>query len=192
MFNVTSTHHALKEWSVAINALEQGKTIMLLRKGGIREEGNHFQVSQDQVLLYPTYEHQKPHLLKDEYVAQVKAVTPGWHPETVYIRSWAKITHILMVSEANLLASLMPYHIWNEQFAISRFHWKPRQPLYVLLLRTYLLASVVEISYLEQYGGCRSWIDLVPAISLESMTPVLNEDEYTQRVNQIHQLLVEP
>ena len=187
---VAYTHHALKEWSVAINALEQGKTIMLLRKGGICEQGKHFQVSQDQVLLYPTYEHQKPNLLKDDYVSLVKTVTSGWHPETVIIRSWAKITNILMVREADMLASLLPYHIWNEQFAVSRFQWKPTQPLYVLLLRTYLLASVAEIPYLEQYGGCRSWIDLVPAISLESMTPVLDEDEYTQRVNQILQLLV--
>ena len=29
--------HAFKEWAVAIEALEAGKTIMLLRKGGIRE-----------------------------------------------------------------------------------------------------------------------------------------------------------
>lgn len=188
---VSSTHHAFKEWAVAVNALETGKTIMLLRKGGIREEGNRFQVSQDQVLLYPTYEHQKPGLLKNEYASLVTTVTPGWHPETISIGSWAKITHVLMVSEDNRLTNLLPYHIWNEEFATSRFHWKPRQPLYVLLLRTYLLASRVEIPYLEQYGGCRSWINLVPAVSLESMTPVLDEDEYSQRVNQICQLLVE-
>ena len=186
---VVTTHHALKEWAVAVNALAKGEIIMLLRKGGIREEGNQFQVSQDQVLLYPTYEHQKPDLLKDEYASLVTTVTPGWHPEKVSIGSWGKITHVLMVSEAHRLASLLPYHIWNEQFATSRFRWKPRQPLYVLLLRTYLLPSIVEIPYLEQYGGCRSWIDLVPAISLESITPVLDEAEYSQRVTQIQELL---
>jgi len=34
--------HALKEWSVAVEALEAGKTIMLLRKGGIREASKNF------------------------------------------------------------------------------------------------------------------------------------------------------
>lgn len=46
------TTHALKEWAVAVDVLEQGKMIMLLRKGGIKEEGNCFQVVDDQVLLY--------------------------------------------------------------------------------------------------------------------------------------------
>jgi hypothetical protein len=33
---------------------------MLLRKGGIKEEGNRFKVAHDEILLYPTYEHQHP------------------------------------------------------------------------------------------------------------------------------------
>jgi len=37
-----NTTHALKEWAVAVDALEQGKTIMLLRKGGIHEQGGRF------------------------------------------------------------------------------------------------------------------------------------------------------
>ena len=44
--NLTS---ALKEWAVAVEALEQGKTIMLLRKGGISEQGGRFQVKSDRV-----------------------------------------------------------------------------------------------------------------------------------------------
>ncbi|MEL6165336.1 MAG: DUF1802 family protein, partial [Cyanobacteria bacterium J06628_3] len=38
-------NNALKEWAIAINALETGKTIMLLRKGGIHEKGGRFQVT---------------------------------------------------------------------------------------------------------------------------------------------------
>ncbi|BCX07554.1 MAG: hypothetical protein KatS3mg066_1413 [Fischerella sp.] len=41
---VTTTFHALKEWAVAVTALEAGKTIMLLRKGGIHERNGRFQV----------------------------------------------------------------------------------------------------------------------------------------------------
>jgi hypothetical protein len=60
----TNTTHAFKEWATAVDALEQGKTMMLLRKGGIREEGNRFQVAQKEVLLYPTFEHQQPEFAK--------------------------------------------------------------------------------------------------------------------------------
>jgi hypothetical protein len=69
-----ATTHALKEWAVATRALEQGNTVLLLRKGGIHERGGVFTVAQSQVLLYPTYEHQKPHLLKAEYADQVEPV----------------------------------------------------------------------------------------------------------------------
>ncbi|MFB8792185.1 MAG: DUF1802 family protein [Potamolinea sp.] len=184
-----TTTHALKEWAVAVESLEQGKMIMLLRKGGITEEGNRFKIAHQQILLYPTYEHQQPNLLKAEYATEVKPVTSGWHPETVRIGSWAEITDILPVSEAPTVAALLPYHIWNEQFVSERLKWKPRQPLHLLLLRTYRLSSVSEIPYRSEYGGCRSWIDLVEPISIDAVVPVLNDEEYTKQTTQIYQIV---
>lgn len=183
------TTNALKEWAVAIEALQQGKTIMLLRKGGIKEEGNRFQVTYDQVLLYPTYEHQQSHLLKIEYANQVESVISGWHPENIRIGSWAKITEILQISEQSTVNALLPYHIWNEQFAAERFNWKPRQPLYILLLRVYQLLEPVQISYQQEYGGCRSWIDLMEPISIQGIVPVLTDVEYSIQVNEIKQII---
>jgi hypothetical protein len=184
----STTKHALKEWAIAVNALEQGQTIMLLRKGGIKEESNRFSVAHNQILLYPTYEHQQPNLLKTEYASQVTPVTSGWHPETVRIGSWAEITEILPVSDASVVTALLPYHIWNEQFVSDRLKWKARQPLYVLLLRTYRLPQPQVIPYRSEYGGCRSWIDLVQPISLEAAVPVLDEVEYTKQVEAIRNL----
>lgn len=184
-----TTTNALKEWAVAVEALAQGKTIMLLRKGGIKEAGKRFQVAHDQILLYPTYEHQQPNLLKAEYANQVKPVNSGWHPETVLISSWAKITDILQVSEHSTVAALLPYHIWNEQFAEERFNWKPSQPIYVLLLRVYQLIEPMKISYQQEYGGCRSWIDLVESISIKDILPVLTDKEYSRKVREIKQII---
>ncbi len=188
---VMKTAHALKEWAVATDALEHGETIMLLRKGGIREEGKHFRVAHDEVLLYPTYEHQQPHLLKDQYASLVQPVPSGWHPETVRIGAWARITDIFQVSEKNTVESLLPYHIWNEQFAAERFGWKPRFPLYVLLLRTYKLADEHVIPYRSEYGGCKSWIDVAELISLEGMRPVLTDEIYTRQVDEIKAIIEE-
>lgn len=184
-----TTTHTLKEWAVAVDALEQGKTIMLLRKGGIKEEGNRFKVAHDQVLLYPTYEHQQVDLLKAEYANQVQPVTSGWHPKTVRISSWAKITDILQVSDHSAVAALLPFHIWNAQFATERFNWKPRQPLYILLIRAYHLLEPLMIYYRQEYGGCRSWIDLAEPISIEDVIPVLNDAEYTAQVREICQII---
>jgi hypothetical protein len=188
---VMKTAHALKEWAVATDALEHGETIMLLRKGGIREEGKHFRVAHDEVLLYPTYEHQQSHLLKAQYASLVQSVPSGWHPETVRIGAWARITDIFQVSEKNTVESLLPYHIWNEQFAAERFGWKPRFPLYVLLLRTYKLADEHIISYRSEYGGCKSWIDVAELISLEGMRPVLTDEVYTRQVDEIKAIIEE-
>lgn len=180
----STTTHALKEWAIAVDALEQGKTIMLLRKGGIHEQGGRFKVAHDQILLYPTYEHQQPFLLKPDYAAQVTPVTSGWHPETIRIGSWAEITDILSVSDEPI-ATLLPFHIWNEQFISDRLKWKPRQPLYILLLRTYKLAQAQIIPYRSEYGGCKSWIDLAEPIAIDDAVPVLNDAAYTQLVAEI-------
>ncbi|BAZ49009.1 hypothetical protein NIES4103_16200 [Nostoc sp. NIES-4103] len=182
---LTSTLHALKEWAVAINALESGKTIMLLRKGGIHERGGRFQVAHEQVLLFPTYEHQQAFMLKAEYADLVYPVTSGWHPETIPIGSVAQITDILPVSDESIVNALLPYHIWNEYFISDRLKWKPRQPLYILLLRTYKLPQQREIPYCQEYGGCKSWIDLAQPIGLQGAKPVLSDSVYTQLVAEI-------
>ena len=181
--------HAFKEWAVAIEALEAGKTIVLLRKGGIRETSKNFSVEHTQAWLYPTYEHQKPHLLKPEYAEKVTVVESGWHPETVRIGSLAHITQVLTVKQPEQLSLLQPYHIWNEQMAIDRLKWKSNQPLSILLLRVYRLWQPLVIPYHQSYGGCKSWLDLLEPIALERLEPVLDDDTYSQQTKQIVNLI---
>lgn len=177
---------ALKEWSIAVQALEQGETILLLRKGGIREAGGRFEVPFDRVLLYPTFEHQDPELLKQPH--QVERVESGWHPESVKISSIADITDVLQVSEPEIVRSLLPFHIWNDRFVEERLKWKPRSPLYLLLLRVFRLAEPQVIPYQEAYGGCRSWLE-IEEINVERITPVLSDGEYRDRVEQIQNVI---
>jgi len=189
---LTIINHALKEWAVTVDALEAGKTILLLRKGGVREAGNHFKVAHNEVLLYPTFEHQKPDLLKPEYADQVTPVTSGWHPETIRIGAWAKITDILMVSFEPSIKALLPFHVWHEKFVSDRLKWKPSQPIYILLLRTYKLSQPQEIPYRDEYGGCKSWIELNEDISVANTTPVLTDTEYNSRTSVIRNLIANP
>jgi hypothetical protein len=189
---MTSTTRALKEWNVAVNALEAGKTIMLLRKGGIREQAGHFNVPDKQVLLYPTFEHQQPDLLKPDFATQVKTVESGWHPQTVRIGSWAEITDVLLVAWEPAIEAVFSAHIWNQKFVDDRLNWKKNQPMYILLLRTYQLATPLEIPYIAKYGGCRSWIDLAAPVSLEGSVPVLSEKEYIKQAMAIRNAIANP
>jgi hypothetical protein len=183
-----ATKAALKEWQVAVKALEQGETILLLRKGGIREVNRNFTVERSQVLLYPTYEHQKPELLKPEYANKVQSVESGWHPATIRISAWAEITHTLQVTQVDRVTALQPLHIWSEQFVTERLKWKPNQPLHVLLLKVYQLTEPTMIPYQAAYGGCRSWLELDREISLVGNT-VLSEERYCDRVTKIQEIL---
>lgn len=181
-FAPTLTKTALKEWAVAVKALAEGETILLLRKGGIREQG--FQVTEPQFWLYPTYEHQKPHLLKAPYSEQITTVDSGWHPDSVEIAAWAEVTDSFEVSGESVLTALLPFHIWTAEFVTERLKWKPRSPLSVLLLRVYQLSQPYVIPYRSDYGGCKSWIELESVPSLEA-TPALPETAYRQQVEAI-------
>lgn len=180
--------HAFKEWAVAVAALAAGKTILLLRKGGIRERQGQFEVEFDRLLLYPTYEHQKPHLLKPEYAPQVTPVKSGWHPQTVRLNAWAHITQVWQVSNPEIVAALEPYHIWNDRFVAERLRWKPQQPLYLLLLRVYRLAEPLEIPYRPEYGGCRSWIEIADEIAVTERFPALTDRDYTHKVDRLREI----
>jgi hypothetical protein len=177
--------HALKEWQVAVDALEQGKTIMLLRKGGICEASSQFKIQHDRVLLYPTYEHQQPHLLKPPFANQVQSFPAGSHPDPLVIRCWAEITDALEVSQDDRLTALFSFHIWTPAFITERLQWKPTRPLWLLLLRVYRLPDPVAIPYHTSYGGCRSWLDLHEEVSLEHSSPALDEGEYVRQTEQI-------
>jgi hypothetical protein len=188
---VAITFLALKEWAIAVDALTQGNMILLLRKGGIREQ--RFFVEKEKFWLYPTYEHQKPHLLKTSYSQQVESVATGWHPEAVPMKGWAEMTHCFQVTDDAAIAALEPFHIWNPQFVKERLHWKPQQPLSILLLRVYVLRSPQLIPYCPEYGGCKSWIELLPdaqaRLASSESTAVLNEAPYQNLVERIQQIL---
>ena len=50
---------ALKEWAVIVHALLEGEQIVDVRKGGIKEDGRHFDVPAKRFWLSPTAEHQQ-------------------------------------------------------------------------------------------------------------------------------------
>lgn len=178
---------ALKEWAVAVDALIAAETVVLLRKGGIREAG--FKVDNKPFWLYPTYEHQKPELLKPNYASLVTTVSPGWHPGLVSIGAWAMITHQCELTEQVQLDRLMPHHIWNKDFTEMRLKWKPNLALTVVFLRVFRLNKSVEIPFESVYGGCRSWTTLQPEIDASDSVAVLSDDRYEQTVREILSLI---
>jgi len=182
-----SLHHALKEWAVAVRALERGDTALVVRKGGIREKA--FAVPRTRFLLLPGYEHQRTNLVKPEFRGILDEIPDLTDDGPLRFSSFAEVAGAYEVSEAEDLAALDPHHMWTHEYAESRFKWRPKKPLTVLVLRTYLLPETVELPFREEYGGCKSWIELLEAVSAEEARPALSDEEFEAMVARAREVL---
>ena len=180
---------ALKEWAAFVAALQHGGQLLLLRKGGIREEGKKFLPAHPSFLLFPTYEHQKKELLKPPFQSNVQIPANGAKPQSVALTHWASLHEAIEISEEYALQSVSPFHIWSDDYAHKRLRWKPRQPLYLLILRVYRLAEPQTIPNLPAYGGCKSWITLEDPVPLGQLTPVMPQSDFDAAVARIKKTL---
>jgi hypothetical protein len=175
------TVKALKEWAVTVQALAQGRQLLLMRKGGIREK--RFDVELDSFYLYPTYEHQRPELLKPQSLPDLEAcLQAAPPPDTLVVSCWARVTDLYELRDEDQVRALSPYHIWDDRYLLQRLHWRPKQPLTVMLLRVYRLPAPVALPLLPEYAGCFSWVDL-PAAPFAGLQPrpVLSDQEFAAR-----------
>ena len=181
--------HTLKEWAVAIRALERGETALVVRKGGIREKA--FAVANRRFLLLPGYEHQRQELLKPEYRELLKDIPDLTDDGPLCFTSFAEVRGAYEISEPESLEAIGPYHIWTPEYAESRFRWRPKKPLTVLVLRVYLLQETVELPYSVAYGGCKSWIELEQPIPIAGPRPALEDEAFDRLVSPAREALRE-
>lgn len=177
---------ALKEWAVAVKALSTGTQIMVLRKGGVHRDDKDFRIVHPEFLLYPTYEHQKQELLKPAFHALVEeTLAEDDIPGLVTLGYWCQVTDKFELRDQAVLSSLSERHIWTDDYAQKRLHWRPKQPLTVALLRVYELQQPQALPLLDEYVGCKSWVELGQDVPLGHMTAVLSDADYQARANAI-------
>jgi hypothetical protein len=173
--------HTLKEWAVAVRALERGETALVVRKGGIREKA--FAVTDRRFLLLPGYEHQRPELLKPEYRRLMREIPDLTDDGPLRFTSFAEVKGAYEISEPESLEAIGPHHMWSPEYAESRFRWRPKKPLTVLVLRTHLLPEPVELPYSEVYADCKSWIELEEPVSTAGSRPALDDEGFERLVS---------
>ena len=177
---------AFKEWAVTQRALAQGQQVLLLRKGGIREEGKDFRVVHPEFLLYPTYEHQREDLLKEGYQASLRQVlAEPRQDDQITFTHWVRVEETIEVADQDRVDRLSPHHIWTNEYTQTRLRWKPMSPLSILLLRVYRMETPVIIPFLPEYRGCTSWVPVSQAVPLGELTPVLSDEGFQSRVDAI-------
>jgi len=177
---------AFKEWAITVRALAEGEQLLTLRKGGIREPEKHFQLEHDRFFLYPTFDHQRNDLVRESHQPELRrALEEGvWpdgepparaltmdggipQPDRVRIRAWAEIAGSWTVTDRRAVDALSPFHVWTTDYAEKRLSWKRRHPLHVLLLRTYRIPRPVTVRVRDDYGGCRSWLEITRDLPFE-------------------------
>src|SRR6188472_2504963 len=180
---------AFKEWAVTVRALAEGEQLITLRKGGIREERKHFELDHERFFLYPTFEHQRNDVVRASHQPEppAHALTRDGgipQPDRVRIRAWAEVAAHWTISDPRTVDGLSPFYVWTSDYAEKRLAWKRRHPLHVLLLRTYRIPRPVTVRVRDDYGGCRSWLEITRDLPFEG-TPVLSDEEFERASEEI-------
>lgn len=165
--NKLPNHTALKEWSNVIEALGRGEQVILIRKGGLADAS--FGVEADRFYLYPTYFHQ------GESEARPSAT----------ITHWCEVARTWTIRDVESLERLEPLVELPRETLEARYRFRPDQALLVIAVRTYALPAPVEVTYREEYGGCRSWISIEEEIDVEGSRPVLDERELRAKIDEV-------
>lgn len=185
---------ALKEWAVVCAALGAGRQRVLLRKGGIREAnpGRDFAVEHRSFALLPTYFHAQDLGRERDLIPEVHAALAQLRPPASGLLRFelhAEITGLWWVPELARLRDLAGMHVLSERAVADRFVYR-RPGLWVLHLRTRVLAQPVELPDRPGYAGCVSWVRLdAPVVGAAEV--VVDDAEHARDQAQLRGLLGE-
>jgi hypothetical protein len=160
----------------------------LLRKGGIYEAAGEFEIEHRKFLLFPTYVHQKAEMLKATERAKLVPMTR--EPAKIELSLAATITDILAIRNRASMDALDDQHVWAKPLIDMRFNYRPENPLYLLLVRTYRLGQAISIDNTPAYAGCKSWVPLQSALNTGRSRPVLDDGQFASRREAILDRLV--
>jgi hypothetical protein len=179
----------LKEWAIVCDLLLEGKLALLLRKGGIEERGGpgEFELEYPRFLLYPSWAHQRPEMIKEPHRARVQVLAePGEIPFT----GMGEAAHIWEVPSRAKFDQLDALHCWTRPQIDMRFLYRPDRPLYLVAVRAYRLQASKTVTNLPAYAGCKSWVPLseADAVDVSGATPALDDAAFAGVVGRVNEV----
>jgi len=173
----TGNDVALKEWAAIEDALASGRPSVLVRKGGIYEKRGGFEVEHRGFWIFPTGWHQNEHELAPAFRGHL-GETPRFAPDTIPLRVWCAVEEAWRVEDLDALQRLGDLQPFAPDTLKSRFEYRGRPYLHVVLVRAHVLPEPRAIPNTAAYDGCVSWVKLETAISAEKARPVLPDDGF--------------
>lgn len=180
---------AFKEWAVVVDSLGRGEQIIILRKGGISEGRGGFQLEHNRFLLFPTLFHQQRESVQPAAQLRYDKLAPDLSPAFVRMEFFAEVVDWKFVDSVEAALRLHGQHIWREEIIRERFDWGKSKSLYAMAVRVFRLPLPIELPMRDEYGGCKSWVELDKAISTDDAQPVLTDREFTGKFDRFRAAL---
>ena len=182
---------AFKEWAVVCRALAEGRQAVILRKGGIAEEGGLFRPDHDRFWLFPTYLHQKADGLKPAAASWIPEVERDRPPtDVVRLTHYVEVPAAFRAERLEQVLALDACHVWSEATVRQRFAY--REPgLYVLPVRVFAAATPLTVPNRPEYDGCKTWVDFGAELPA-SGTPVLSDEAFAAILDTVRRQLSPP
>src|SRR5271154_2790357 len=194
---------AFKEWAVTVRALAEGEQLLTIRKGVAPQADRPFRLAHERFFLYPTFDHQAGDLVRESHQPELRRAlagvggsaaepplhsfvsgTPLQQPDRVRIRAWAEVTDHFTIVDPRCVDALSPFYVWTPDYAEKRLGWRGRQPLHVLLLRSYRIPRPVTVKVKDEYTAASPWIELQRELPFEG-TPVLSDPAFERASDEI-------
>lgn len=189
----TQNNIALKEWAVVLQGLEEGKQTILLRKGGIREEGGEFKPEHEEFFLYPTLEHESAEDVKPDWRPRLGAIEREHKdPKRVHFRLYAVVEKVEKVTDLEVCRRLVPFTVYSDEAVEKKFNYGDWAGLYVLVARIHSLPVTMDLPFKPAYEGCKSWVTLETSLFTAGSMPVLPDGAWPYTWNKILKLLKAP
>ena len=175
---------AFKEWAIVVDALGRGEQILILRKGGISEGRDGFQVEHPQFLLFPTLFHQQRESVTPDAQVRYDKIAPGLpSPEIVRIEYFAAVAAWRQLDALSTAEALRGQHCWRDEVIADRFDWGRAKNIFAIAVRVHRLPLPIELPMSPAYGGCKSWVELETDILTAGAQPVLDQPSFDQKLN---------
>jgi restriction system protein len=159
-------HKCLKDWNATIEALGQGKQVILIR---------NYKTSINRFLLYPLVNY----ALKDYYLDRfqeihqgfvAKNVLPEKKDDKILIKYYATLEDILERPLSRIPSE--KYYIWTRDHIKDYLTGKTA---FIWALRVYILQEPI---WAERTPGALRYANLKEKVTLEGMKPVLSGNEF--------------
>jgi hypothetical protein len=184
------TRLALKEWAVAVEAIARGDMLVTLRKGGIRER--EFLVAGERFWLLPTYEHQNAEQTKRLWHGELDAVrahAPAPDAPELALRCLCEVHSAHALDDPGQVEALEPFHVWTPAYMRERLDWRPRKPLWAVVMRASARAEPLLVPRDPAFDGCRSWAELAEEPDEDGLLPALTDEAFALHVEKVEAAL---